>query len=150
MIIPASPSPASVPFKLPPGDIPLGSPHPAVQPPKTRASLLSNERLKGDAATSMSLIGACACSCSGAGKARVQTNRSVSLADASSYGEAPQATDDTDIVCLLMPPRRLRLHGWRNPPTEAPNSRDASVAVPDGQADTGRGGRTDGIPQGPW
>jgi vacuolar protein sorting-associated protein 54 len=45
---PATPTPApSSPVPLPPGDIPLGSPRPAVPPPTKRASLFSNERLKG-------------------------------------------------------------------------------------------------------
>ncbi|KAI0290879.1 hypothetical protein BC826DRAFT_517474 [Russula brevipes] len=85
-----------------------------------------------------------ACSCSDAGKARVQINRSASRADAPSRQEALRATDDT---------YRLHTHATPSPtptqveeqhdtPTEAPNGRDASIAVPDhGQADTGTDGQ---------
>src|SRR6267154_5201855 len=47
---PATPTPTmtpSSPLSLPPTNIPLGSPRSAVQPPTKRASLFSNERLKG-------------------------------------------------------------------------------------------------------
>jgi vacuolar protein sorting-associated protein 54 len=47
---PTTPTPTitpSSPLSLPPTNIPLGSPRSAVQPPTKRASLFSNERLKG-------------------------------------------------------------------------------------------------------
>jgi len=151
---PATPTPVpSSPVPLPPGDIPLGSPRPPVPPPTKRASLFSNERLKGilsrggtqspPSAPAPAPVQVPAQEKQG-GYKQIAVLLSPAPLPVEKHHELPTTPISVPIHATPSPtPIQLQLEEQHEPATEPPNG-DASVAVPDGQADAG----TDRVPQG--